>query len=120
MADVKALIEDLIGRPVRGHRAPAFSIGPHTRWALDVLAELEFAYDSSIFPIAGPRYDWPDFPPHTHQIDLQKGRSLIEAPLPTVSVLGRRLPSCGGGYLRHFKFAPLSEVIDRELTAIKD
>lgn len=102
VADAKALIEDLTGRPVIGHRAPAFSIMPNTAWALDVLADVGFRYDSSIFPIAGRRYGWPGFRLDIHEVDLAGGRSIIEAPLSTVSLLGKRLPACGGGYLRHF------------------
>lgn len=102
VADAKARIEDLIGCPVFGHRAPAFSIMPDTRWALDVLADVGFRYDSSIFPIAGRRYGWPGFRSDIHTMTLDGGAEMIEVPLSTVSVLGRRLPACGGGYLRHF------------------
>lgn len=102
VADAKALIEDIAGAPVSGHRAPAFSIMPETSWALDVLAEVGFEYDSSIYPIKGSRYGWPGFPLDIHEMRLESGRRIIEAPLSTVSVFGRRFPSCGGGYLRHF------------------
>ena len=102
VADAKARIEGLIGCAVMGHRAPAFSIMPDTRWALEVLADVGFRYDSSIFPIAGRRYGWPGFRPDIHGMTLEGGGKIIEVPLSTVSVLGRKLPSCGGGYLRHF------------------
>lgn len=102
VSSAKRIIEDLIGQPVYGHRAPAFSIMPSTSWALDVLAREGFRYDSSIFPIAGRRYGWPGFRPDIHEIKLAEGRSIIEAPLSTVRVLGRRWPACGGGYIRHF------------------
>lgn len=102
VADAKALIEDIAGSPVSGHRAPAFSIMPETSWALEVLADVGFEYDSSIYPIKGSRYGWPGFPLDIHEMQLEGGRRIIEAPLSTVSVFGRRFPSCGGGYLRHF------------------
>lgn len=102
VADAKALIEDIAGSPVSGHRAPAFSIMPETSWALNVLAEVGFEYDSSIYPIKGSRYGWPGFPLDIHEMQLEGGGRIIEAPLSTVSILGRRFPSCGGGYLRHF------------------
>ena len=98
----RKLLEDQTGRDVKGHRAPAFSIGPDTQWALDVLAEEGFRYDSSIFPIRGRRYGWPGFGPAIRRVPLAGGRSIIEAPLSTLSVLGKKLPVCGGGYLRHF------------------
>ncbi len=96
----KRLLEDITGDPVEGHRAPAFSIGPETAWALDVLADLGFRYDSSIFPFAGPRYGWPGYPRGIHAHALEDGRSIVEAPLTTLEVFGKRLPCCGGGYLR--------------------
>lgn len=102
VADAKALIEDIAGVRIRGHRAPAFSIMPETQWALDILADVGFEYDSSIYPIKGSRYGWPGFPLDIHAIALSQGREIIEAPLSTISFLGRRFPVCGGGYLRHF------------------
>lgn len=98
----KQLVEDLTGRPVFGHRAPAFSITPDNPWAFEVLADLGFRYDSSVFPIRGRRYGWPDAPSDIHVMTLSDGRQLIEAPLSTISVFGKRFPVCGGGYLRHF------------------
>jgi len=102
VADARRRIEDLVGGPVRGHRAPAFSVMPQTSWALDVLIDAGFEYDSSIFPIRARRYGWPGFRPDIHVLRTPGGRELIEAPMSTVRVLGRRLPACGGGYLRHF------------------
>lgn len=102
VCDSRARIEDAAGARVFGHRAAAFSITPETAWALDVLAEAGFQYDSSIFPIAGRRYGWPGFPLDIHHHTTAEGRRIIEAPLSTVSVLWKRLPACGGGYLRHF------------------
>jgi polysaccharide deacetylase family protein (PEP-CTERM system associated) len=104
IGDAKSLIEDIAGTAAPGHRAPAFSIVPQSRWALDVLAGLGFRFDSSIFPIAGRRYGWPGFRTDIHEISLDDHRTIIEAPLTTVSILGRRLPVCGGGYLRHFPY----------------
>ena len=102
VGDTKKLVEDLIGKRILGHRAPAFSIMPQTQWALDVLAEEGFEYDSSLFPIAGRRYGWPGFRQDIHQLTLASGRKIVEAPLSTVDMLGRRWPACGGGYIRHF------------------
>ena len=52
----KEILENLVGRPVLGFRAPEFSIRTDSLWALEVLAELGFEYDSSIFPIWHRRY----------------------------------------------------------------
>jgi polysaccharide deacetylase family protein (PEP-CTERM system associated) len=103
--DAKAVLEDVSGARIQGHRAPTFSITPQTRWALDILAELGLRYDSSIFPFRrGQRYGWEGFPLDIHEMRLDHGRSIIEAPLPVVSIWGKRLPACGGGYLRHFPY----------------
>ncbi len=98
----KGCIEDAAGEPVRGYRAPAFSIREDTRWALDVLAEEGFAYDSSIVPFSGNRYGWAGFAPGIHRMQLPSGGSIVEAPISTVRVCGLALPACGGGYLRRF------------------
>jgi len=100
--DARARIEDAGGARAEGHRAPAFSIMPATKWALEILVDAGFAYDSSIFPIAGRRYGWPGFPRDIHVMKLESGRTIIEAPMSTVRFLGRLLPGCGGGYIRHF------------------
>jgi polysaccharide deacetylase family protein (PEP-CTERM system associated) len=100
--DGKSRVEEIIGAAIQGYRAPAFSIMPQTSWALDILAELGFRYDSSIYPISGRRYGWPGFPLEIHEMKLLGGRRLIEAPLSTVCLFGQHLPACGGGYLRHF------------------
>jgi len=101
----RKLLEDIVGGEVVGHRAPAFSVVPETAWALEELADLGFRYDSSIFPFAGRRYGWPGFPRDIHRRDLAGGRTIVEAPMSVVSVLGKALPACGGGYLRHFPYA---------------
>lgn len=105
VGDAKRLIERISGQKIRGHRAPAFSIMPNTAWALEVLAEEGFVYDSSIFPIKGKRYGWPGYPLSIQEVRLPNGRTIIEAPMSTVTVFGRRLPVCGGGYVRHFPAA---------------
>jgi polysaccharide deacetylase family protein (PEP-CTERM system associated) len=96
----KATLEDLINEPVVGYRAPTFSITRKTLWALSVLAEEGYQYDSSIYPILHDRYGIPSHPRVPHWIDLPYGRRILELPLPTSAVAGRRIPFGGGGYLR--------------------
>jgi polysaccharide deacetylase family protein (PEP-CTERM system associated) len=100
-------LSDLVGRPIAGYRAPHFSVGPATWWALDVLADVGFTYDSSIFPFAGPRYGVPGFPRGPVRI-VREGRRLVELPLSTVRTMGRNLPVAGGGYFRLLPY-PLIE-----------
>ena len=97
----KAILEDQGGQPVRGFRAPSFSIHPGMEWAFDILLEEGFTYDSSVFPIRRPGYGWPGAPTRPHDIARPHG-ALLELPMTTISVLGARLPASGGAYLRHF------------------
>jgi polysaccharide deacetylase family protein (PEP-CTERM system associated) len=96
----KKLLEDLIGRPITGYRAPAFTIMRESLWALDVLAECGFAYDSSIFPLRARRYGITGAPWYPHRLRTAAGHELIEIPVASYRCLGRRLPAGGGGYFR--------------------
>jgi polysaccharide deacetylase family protein (PEP-CTERM system associated) len=96
----KQMLEDLIGEPVIGYRAASYSITRHSLWALDILWELGFQYDSSIFPIAHDRYGIPGAATRPGIIRTPQGRELVEFPLSTKQVLGARLPVSGGGYFR--------------------
>ena len=101
--DSKRLLEDIGGTMVRGFRAPSFSIGAAERWALEVLVEEGYEYDSSIFPIRRPGYGDPTAPVVPHVIPLEAG-ALLEIPPATVELAGVRFPGAGGGYLRHLPF----------------
>lgn len=87
-------------RPI-GYRAPSWSLNPSTTWAFEILAELGFEYDSSIFPIKHDLYGVPNAPRKIFKMSLSNGRSLWEIPASTVRFLGQNLPVTGGGYLRH-------------------
>ncbi|HEV8331044.1 MAG TPA: XrtA system polysaccharide deacetylase [Steroidobacteraceae bacterium] len=93
----KSLLEDLTGAPVRGYRAASYSITAKSIWALDILVELGFEYDSSIFPIHHDLYGMPGAPRRPHAVAHGK---LLEIPLTTVQLAGQRLPCAGGGYFR--------------------
>lgn len=103
VGDSKKLLEDLSGKEVIGHRAPAFSIDKDTAWSLEVLAELGYKYDSSISPMAGKRYGWKGFKKEIHTMQLDNGLSIIEVPMTTIS-LGFKELGVGGGYFRHFPY----------------
>ena len=113
--EAKDRVEQAGGKRVLGHRAPTFSIGPSTGWAFEVLAECGFAYDSSVFPFQGARYGDPTAPTVPWGVKTPAG-PLVEVPLSVVTVLGRRIPVCGGGYLRHFPVAVTLAAL-RRLTA---
>lgn len=103
VGDAKKLLEDLSGKQIVGHRAPAFSINKDTQWALEVLSELGYKYDSSISPMAGKRYGWPGFKKEIHRINMASGSSIIEVPMSTIS-LGIKELGVGGGYMRHLPY----------------
>jgi polysaccharide deacetylase family protein (PEP-CTERM system associated) len=96
----KCTLEDAVGSAITGYRAPTFSVMADTLWSLDVLCELGFQYDSSIFPIVHDRYGLPGAPRFPHRVRTPGGGELAEFPPSTVELLGRRLPVAGGGYFR--------------------
>lgn len=100
----KHLLEDIVGKPVLGYRAPTWSITRQTAWAIDVLAEAGFAYDASIFPVRHPWYGIPEAPLSPFYVQRtdagEGGRSLLELPPLVWRVAGRHLAAAGGGYFR--------------------
>ncbi len=105
----KACLEDQAQRPVLGYRAASYSITRRSLWALDILAELGFAYDSSIFPVHHDRYGIPGSPRWPYRLDTLSGGSIIEFPPSTLAVGGHRLPVAGGGYFRIYPY-PLTRL----------
>ena len=100
----KALLEDLIQAPVDGYRAASYSITAQSRWALDILVELGFVWDSSIFPVNHDRYGMPGTPELPYRLTTDNGGEIIEFPLSTAKLLGRTVPIAGGGYFRLFPY----------------
>jgi polysaccharide deacetylase family protein (PEP-CTERM system associated) len=97
----KDALEQATGAAVVGFRAPTFSVVRETAWAIDVLADCGFEYDSSIFPVRHDRYGIPDAPRGPF-IAVGKTRELLELPPLTYRVGGLNLPVAGGGYFRLF------------------
>ena len=100
----KALLEDQIQAPVLGYRAASYSITNDSLWALDILAEAGFQYDSSIFPVRHDRYGIPDTPRHPYRLTTPNGAELIEFPISTKKLINYQLPVAGGGYFRLFPY----------------
>jgi len=101
----KKTLEDITGTAVLGYRAPSFSFTQRSLWAPDVLLDLGFRYDSSVFPVRDALYGMPDAQRFPYVIRERDGRRLIEFPITTTPFLGRNLPLGGGGYLRVFPYA---------------
>lgn len=106
----KHILEGITGVPVLGYRAPSFSITSDTQWALPILVEEGYRYDSSIFPIGHDRYGLPGANPLSHELATTAGM-LIEVPPSTVRVLGVRLPVAGGGYFRLLPYPALERLL---------
>lgn len=107
----KDLLQQVTGREVIGYRAPEFSIGRSTGWAVESLAGLGFAYDSSIFPIRHPRYGVPGFDPHPRLYPTACGE-IAELPLSAIHLGGMSVPVAGGGYFRILPLALLRRSIN--------
>lgn len=113
----RAVIEDAIGARVEGYRAPSFSITERSLWALEILADEGFRFDSSIFPVRHHRYGIPDFPREPVRLVLPSGNQIVEFPLTTLAWGPLRLPLAGGGYLRLLPFALVRWGIGRLVTS---
>jgi polysaccharide deacetylase family protein (PEP-CTERM system associated) len=94
----KVILEDISGQPVVGYRAPSFSL---TEWALPILAELGFEYDSSLFPtsISHARYGRPTIAEANGSPIAHPG-GITEVSLSCLRVGAQALPWAGGGYFR--------------------
>ena len=97
----KDILEQIIGNAVLGYRAPSYSITKDSIWALDILEELGFEYDSSIFPIIHDRYGIFDAPRFKYKLP----NNMMEYPMTTSLFLGLKLPISGGGYFRFFPYS---------------
>lgn len=102
----KQILERIINAPVHGYRAPSFSIVHGREWALDILVEEGYTYDSSLFPIHRPGYGYASAQRDPHWLERPAGK-LAELPPATVRKFGVNLPAAGGAYLR---LLPLSLV----------
>ncbi|WP_203141142.1 XrtA system polysaccharide deacetylase [Marinobacter mangrovi] len=100
----KQILEDITGKRVTGYRAASYSITNESRWALDILAEEGFTWDSSIFPVHHDRYGMPGTPRWPHRLKTDGGHELAEFPLSTLQLPGYTLPIAGGGYFRLFPY----------------
>lgn len=101
----KALLEDQSGAAVEGFRAPSFSIVPDREWALDLLIEEGYRYDSSLFPIRRPDgYGYAAAGRDPHVIERPAGR-IVEVPPATLRRMGVNLPAAGGAYFRLLPYA---------------
>jgi polysaccharide deacetylase family protein (PEP-CTERM system associated) len=113
------LIKSITGEQPIGFRAPSFSINNKTSWTFDVLKEIGYKYDSSIFPIKTPLYGVPDAPldpyyPSKHSVEkASKSGKIKEFPPSVIKILGKSIPIAGGFYFRAFPLRFIQFAIKR-------
>jgi polysaccharide deacetylase family protein (PEP-CTERM system associated) len=100
----KCVLEDALGRRVLGFRSASWSIVATTLWAVDILVEEGFEYDSSIFPVRHDIYGIPGFSRFPVRLRCRAGE-ILELPPSTLRLLGNNWPVAGGGYFRLFPYA---------------
>ncbi len=105
LALTREILENVTGEKVVGYRAPSYSITRKSMWALDILVEQGYRYDSSIFPIRHDFYGYPDFSRCPVAVTVEGGGRILEIPMSTIRLMGRNIPVCGGGYFRLYPFA---------------
>ncbi len=105
------IIEKITGRKPKGYRAPHFSLTKETYWTLDILKELGFTYDSSIFPKNMGEYGDSKSPKYPYEIIP----GLKEIPVSVSSLFGQRFPYAGGIYFRILPFFIFKYFLNKEL-----
>lgn len=98
----KKLLEDIGGTPVLGYRAASYSIGASNLWALKELEQTGHVYSSSIYPIKHDLYGMPNAPRFAFRPHGQDG--ILEVPITTVVVGGKKMPCGGGGFFRLYPY----------------
>ncbi|MDP2130522.1 MAG: DUF3473 domain-containing protein [Erythrobacter sp.] len=99
----REIIEDCAGVAITGYRAPSFSIDHRTPWAFAELAAQGYAYSSSVAPVAHDHYGWPEAPRFAFR--PLAWSSLVELPVTTALLGGRRVAAGGGGFFRVLPYA---------------
>ncbi|MBC7834978.1 MAG: polysaccharide deacetylase family protein [Phycisphaerales bacterium] len=106
--------------PVRGFRAPSFSITHGAEWAFDVLLDLGLTYDASLFPAARGHGGYA-CTPGPHMVTAPSGRTIPELPMSIARVgpgpLKKRMCYSGGGYMRLLPLSIIQQGIATEAAA---
>ncbi|MBI1829442.1 MAG: polysaccharide deacetylase family protein [Thaumarchaeota archaeon] len=98
--------EVMTSKKSRGFRAPSFSLNQTSSWAIDVLTENNYQYDSSVVPARTRLYGIPNAMIEPYKITSQSlerddpNGKMLEFPLLTTKIFGKMIPACGGFYLR--------------------
>lgn len=98
----KDIVEQIIGERIIGFRAPNFSLMKANPEILNLLLELGFKYDSSIFPYK--KFNGRKVPLEPFWLGTPDGKRIFEIPLSVISIFGIRIPCCGGAFIRNYPF----------------
>jgi polysaccharide deacetylase family protein (PEP-CTERM system associated) len=109
----QSLVTAITGSPARGYRAASFSVVRRSLWALELLEQHGFEYDSSIFPIRHDRYGIPESPDYPFRVGINGHSSFVEFPISTMRCLGRKIGFSGGAYFRLLPYAVVARFIKR-------
>lgn len=104
LRQARLVLEDIVGEKITTYRAPSFSITEQSLWAIDILLEEGFLFDSSIYPTHHDRYGIAGAPLEPHTIE-RPGGTLWEFPPPVWRLMKYPLPVGGGGYFRLYPYA---------------
>lgn len=113
VSKTKKILETISGQEVIGYRAPSYSITKKSFWALSILNECGYKYDSSIFPIHHHRYGIPDFNRFQTKVSLENNTSINELPISTVRLFSKNIPVSGGAYTRLFPLKFIDYALNR-------
>ncbi|MBF0191475.1 MAG: DUF3473 domain-containing protein [Magnetococcales bacterium] len=102
--DSRLLLEQVGGVAVRGYRASTYSIGKDNAWAFATLHAAGYVYSSSVYPIRHDLYGWPEAPRDPFWPSGVAGEGVVEIPVATLAVGGRRYPCGGGGFFRLYPY----------------
>jgi polysaccharide deacetylase family protein (PEP-CTERM system associated) len=114
--DSRKLLEDITGQRVLGYRAPSFSIVAGREWALDILIEEGYVYDSSLYPVRRSGYGYPAGRRYPYTLCRAAGE-LLQFPPATLQAMGMKLPAGGGAYLRLLPYSLVASALGQAQAA---
>ena len=107
------VLEDIIGSKVDSYRAPAFSITPNSKWAIEILTENGIKYDCSIYPSTRSFGGFPSFGENKPCIIKYNNKEIREFPMSLTKVLGKDIAYSGGGYFRLLPYSMVKQIVNK-------
>lgn len=106
-----SVLTAITGTPVVGFRAPSWSINRDMEWAFETMLAHGIQYDSSLFPFKTFLYGDNAYPRFGYDLSLEQGDKLYEMPPSVGEILGKRVPFCGGFYLRVLPYKVIRKML---------